>query len=167
MCKLTAFVITEDGDIDYMGGGKIEMVYQANDWYLEFLNQQVKELHIKRSQWFITSMFRALTGSRHKTRKKQVNGIPPALVTTGRQTYATPIDAPTSKIPAEDVTQAWGWLYNWHQLPLRRNQWWSLAQAMSWESLMWLTSNAVVNMFLYIVLMQRSMNTSQTILTNN
>ena len=27
MCKLTPFVIMKDGDIDYMGGGKMEMVY--------------------------------------------------------------------------------------------------------------------------------------------
>ena len=63
MCKLTAFVITEDSDIDYLGGGKMEMVYQANDWYFEFFNQQVMELHTERSQGFITSVFRALTGS--------------------------------------------------------------------------------------------------------
>ena len=31
MCKLTAFVITEDGDIDYIRGVKMEMVYQADD----------------------------------------------------------------------------------------------------------------------------------------
>ena len=33
MCKLTAFVITEDGDIEHIAGGKIEMVYQADDHY--------------------------------------------------------------------------------------------------------------------------------------
>ena len=33
MCKLTAFVITGDGDIDYIGGGKMEMGYQAYDLY--------------------------------------------------------------------------------------------------------------------------------------
>ena len=27
MCKPTAFVITEDGDIDYVGGCKMDMVY--------------------------------------------------------------------------------------------------------------------------------------------
>ena len=49
MCKLTAFVIMEDGDIDYIGGGKVEIFFQANDWYFEFLNQQIKELHMERS----------------------------------------------------------------------------------------------------------------------
>ena len=105
MCKLTPFVITDDGDIDYLGGGKMQMVYQADDRSFEFLNQQVKELHRERSQGFITSIFRALTGSRHKTRRKQVTGIPPTLVTIGSHTPATPIDAPTSKTLAEDITQ--------------------------------------------------------------
>ena len=39
MCKLTAFVITQDGYIDYLGGGKMEMVYQANNQYFEILDQ--------------------------------------------------------------------------------------------------------------------------------
>ena len=64
MCKLTAFVIMKDDDIHYVRGGKMEMVYQVNDWYAEFLDQQVKELCMERSQGFITSIFRALTGSR-------------------------------------------------------------------------------------------------------
>ena len=38
MCKLTAFVITEDGDIDYMGGGKMETAYHADNQYFEFPN---------------------------------------------------------------------------------------------------------------------------------
>ena len=40
----------------------MEMVYWADDEYFEFLDQQVKELHMERSQGFITSMFRALNG---------------------------------------------------------------------------------------------------------
>ena len=64
MCKLTAFVIMEDGDPDYVGGGKMEMVYQANDQYIKFLNQQEKVLHMESSQGFITSIFQALAGSR-------------------------------------------------------------------------------------------------------
>ena len=31
MCKMTPFVITEDGDIDYLASGKMESVYQADD----------------------------------------------------------------------------------------------------------------------------------------
>ena len=105
MCKLTPFVIMEDGDIDYVGGGKMEMFYQADDEYFEFLNQQVKELHIERSQGFIKSVFRALAGSRHKRRRKQVTGIPPTLVTIGSHLPAIMNDAPTSKTLAEETTQ--------------------------------------------------------------
>ena len=39
MCKLTSFVIMEDSNINYVGGGKIEMVYQADDKYFKFLDQ--------------------------------------------------------------------------------------------------------------------------------
>ena len=105
MCKLTPFVIMEDGDIDYVGGGKMEMVYQADDEYFGFLDQQVKEIHIERSQGIITSVFRALRGSRCKTRRKQVTGIPPTLVTIGLHTLATLSDVPTSKALPADVTQ--------------------------------------------------------------
>ena len=63
---------------------------------------------MERSQGFITSVFRSLKGSRCKTRRKQVTGILPTLVTIGSHTLAspaTPINAPTSKTLAEDVTQ--------------------------------------------------------------
>ena len=106
MCKLTAFIITEDGHINFVGGGKMEMTYQADDWYLEFFDQQVKELHMERSQWFITNIFRALTGSRCKTRRRQVTGILPMPVTIGSHIPATTINAPTSKTPSENVIQA-------------------------------------------------------------
>ena len=105
MGKLTPFVITEDGDIDYIEGGKIEMVYWADDEYFKFLNQQAKELHMERSQGFTTGVFRALTGSRRKTRRKQVTRIPPTPVTIGSYTLATLSDAPTSKALTEDMTQ--------------------------------------------------------------
>ena len=97
MYKLTAFVTMEDGDIDYVGGGNMEMVYQADDWYSKFLNQQAKELHMERSQGFITSIFRVLIGSRYKTRRKQVMSILPTLVTIGSHTLATLIDTPTQQ----------------------------------------------------------------------
>ena len=38
MCKLTLFVIMMDGDIDYVGGSKMDMVYWADDKYFEFLD---------------------------------------------------------------------------------------------------------------------------------
>ena len=89
MCKLTAFVITEDSDIDFVGGSKMEMVYHSYNQYFEILNQQVKELHMERNQGLIKSVFRALTGSRHKTRRKQVTGILLTPVTIGSHTPAT------------------------------------------------------------------------------
>ena len=61
---------------------------------------------MERNQGLITSMFTAMTGSRCKTRRKQVTGIPPTLVTIGTHTPAIPTDAPTSKMLAEEVTQA-------------------------------------------------------------
>ena len=61
MCMVTAFVIMEDGDIDYIRGGKIERVYHAKCQYVKFLNHQVKEPHRERSQGFITSIFRPMT----------------------------------------------------------------------------------------------------------
>ena len=47
ICKLTPFVIMEYVDIDCIGGGKIEIVYQADDKYFEFLDQKIKELHME------------------------------------------------------------------------------------------------------------------------
>ena len=89
MCTLTPFVIMKDGDIDYMVGGKMEKVYQTDDEYFEFLDQQVKELYMERSQGFITSVYRALTDSRHKTKRRQETSIPPTPVTTESCTPAT------------------------------------------------------------------------------
>ena len=83
----------------------MEMVYQADYKYFEFLDQHVKELHMERSQGFITNMFRTLTGSRHKTRRKQVNRIPPTPVIIGSHTPATLSNAPTSKTLAKDMAQ--------------------------------------------------------------
>ena len=105
MCKLTPFVILKDGNINYVGGGRMEMVYWTDDEYFEFLNQQVKELHMESSQGLITSMFRALTGSRCKTRRRQVTGIPPTLVTRESFTLATLADSQPSKALVEDTTQ--------------------------------------------------------------
>ena len=82
------------------------MVYQADNQYFEFLNQQVKELHMERSQGFITSVFRAVTGSICKTRRKQVTGILPMPVTIWSHAPATPIDALTTKTLSKDGTQA-------------------------------------------------------------
>ena len=105
MCKLTPFVITKDGDINCMGGGKMEMVYQADDMYFEFLDQEVKKLYMERSQGFIMSLYRALTGSRYKTKRRQVTSIPPTPLTTESHTLATQNEPPSGKTLEEDATQ--------------------------------------------------------------
>ena len=56
------------------------------------------------SQGLIKSVFRAITGSRHKTRKKQVTGILPMPVANRSHTLATSATAPTKKTLSEDVT---------------------------------------------------------------
>ena len=56
-CKITPFIITEEGDIDSFTGGKMEAIYQANDQFFEFFKGQVKELQAERSQSIITSVF--------------------------------------------------------------------------------------------------------------
>ena len=94
MCKLTPFVIMKDDDIDYMGGGKMEKAYEANYEYFEFLDQQVMEHHMERSQGFIRSVYRALTGSRFKTRRRQVTRIPPTPLTTELHTVANQNEPP-------------------------------------------------------------------------
>ena len=105
MCKLTPFVITKNGDIDYVGGSKMEMVYWTDDEYTEFLDQQVKEHHMERSQKFIMSMYMALTGSRHKTRRRQVTGITPTPVTTELCASTSQNKPPLDKTLEEDTTK--------------------------------------------------------------
>ena len=46
----------------------MDVIYQANDEDINFLEAQVRELDAERNQCIITSIFRTLTGTRHKTR---------------------------------------------------------------------------------------------------
>ena len=41
-CKMTPFVITEEGDIDNFTGGKMEAVYQADDHFLRSLKGRLR-----------------------------------------------------------------------------------------------------------------------------
>ena len=77
MCKMTPFVITEEGDIDYLAIGKMENVYQVDGQYFEFFENEVRELHAERSQGIFATVFMSLTGSRCKTRRRQVMDILP------------------------------------------------------------------------------------------
>ena len=106
-CKMTPFVITEEEDIDNFTGGKMEAIYQVDDQFFEFFEGQVKELQVERSQSIITSVFQALMGIRHKTRRRQVNGIPPMPITMGLPTPSTAADAQTTAAPPVQFEIAW------------------------------------------------------------
>ena len=77
-----SFCDNEEGDIDYFPGGKMEDIYQADDRYFDFLERQVRELNEEKNQSILVSMFRALTGSRCRTKRRQVTGIPLTPVTS-------------------------------------------------------------------------------------
>ena len=84
-----------------MGGGKMERVYHTDNQYFKFLDQQVKELHMERSQSFIKSVFRACG---HKTRRRQVTGIPLMPMTIGSHTLATSATTPARGNLSKDIT---------------------------------------------------------------
>ena len=75
-------------DIDKFKGGNMDVIYQADDQYFDFFEEQVKELQAKKNQGIKTSVLLALTGSRHKMRRRQVTGIP---LTTVMMDTATPV----------------------------------------------------------------------------
>ena len=104
MYKLTPFVITKMVTLTAW-----EMDYQADDEYFEFLDQHVKELHMERSQGFITSVYRALMGSRCMTRKREVTGIPPTPVTMELHSPETQNEPSLDKTLEEDTTQGVFW----------------------------------------------------------
>ena len=60
---------------------------------------------MERRQGFITSVYRSLMGSRHKTRRRQVTSIPPTPVTMESPTLATQIEPSSGKALEEDATQ--------------------------------------------------------------
>ena len=60
----------------------MENIYQADEWYFDFLEGQVRELKEEKNQSILVSVFRALTGSRCRTRRGQVTGIPLTPVTS-------------------------------------------------------------------------------------
>ena len=74
-------MITKDGDIDKFAGKEMCVIYQATDKDFNFFEAQVRELDSERNQSIITSIFRTLTGTRQKTRRRHVTSIPPVLIT--------------------------------------------------------------------------------------
>ena len=47
-CRMTPFIITEDGDTDDFTGGKVDAMYQADDQYFNIFKEQVKELQAEK-----------------------------------------------------------------------------------------------------------------------
>ena len=82
-CKKRAFVITDDGDIDKFSGEEVDVIYQAADEDLNFSETQVRELDAERNKSILTSLFRTITSTRCKTRRRQFTGIPPVPITPG------------------------------------------------------------------------------------
>ena len=64
--RMSPFIITKDGDIDNFTGGKVDAIYQAGGQYCDFFKEQVKKLQVEKSQSIITSVFQAITGTRHQ-----------------------------------------------------------------------------------------------------
>ena len=55
--KMTPFVITENGNEDKFKGGKMDAIYQADDLYFKFFEEEVREFQAEKSQCIITSIF--------------------------------------------------------------------------------------------------------------
>ena len=47
-CSMAPFIITEDGDIDNFAGGKVDTIYQADDEYFDFFEEQARELQAEK-----------------------------------------------------------------------------------------------------------------------
>ena len=59
------------------------VIYQATDDDFNFFESQTGEFNAERNQSIMTSIFRTLTGTRYKTRRRQVTGIPQTPITLG------------------------------------------------------------------------------------
>ena len=46
-CRMTSFMITKDGDIDNFEGAKVDAIYQVDDQYFDFFEEQIKELQVE------------------------------------------------------------------------------------------------------------------------
>ena len=80
----------------------MDVIYQAADEDFNFFEAQVRELDAEGNQSIITGIFRTHTGTRCKTRRRQVTGIPPILITPG---VASPTDVlSVATIPGTPVT---------------------------------------------------------------
>ena len=71
----------------------MENIYQVDERYFDFPEGQVRELKAEKNQGILASVFRALTGSRCRTRRRQVTGILLTLVTS----ESTPVSNPEAE----------------------------------------------------------------------
>ena len=80
----------------------MDIIYQAADEDFNFFKAQLRKLDAERNESILTSIFRTITGIRHKTRRRQVTGIPPKPITLG---LASPTMNPSlAIIPGMPVT---------------------------------------------------------------
>ena len=105
MCQMTPFVITKEGDGYHFTGGKMENSYPADEQYFNFLEGQVRELKAEKNQSILATVFRVLTGSRYRMRRRQVTAIPPTLVTLESTPTSDPYVGTLMTPPAPSKTE--------------------------------------------------------------
>ena len=106
-CKKRVFIITEDEDIDKIPGEEMGVIYEPSGEGFNFFKAQVRELNAERNQSILTSIFRTITGTRHKTRRRQVTGIPTMPITLGvASPTVMPSAATTMGMPVTTTTPA-------------------------------------------------------------
>ena len=107
MCKSIPYKVTEEGNIDLFTGGRMENMYHADDRYSNFLEEQVKELKAEKIQSGFGNMLRVLTGSRQRTRHRQLTGIPPMPTTSDftpvTNTEVIPVVTPPAPTEMEQI----------------------------------------------------------------
>ena len=79
--KSAIICINDDGDINLFAGGEMGVIYQAANEDFNFSEDKFKDLNAEGNQSIITSIFLTLTGTRCKTRRRQVTNILPMLIT--------------------------------------------------------------------------------------
>ena len=47
-CRMASFIIIKDGDIDNFVGGKVDAIYQADDEYFNFFEEQAENCKQKK-----------------------------------------------------------------------------------------------------------------------
>ena len=83
----------------------MDVIYQAADENLNFFEADVRDLDAERNQSILTNIFRTITDTRCKTRRRQVSGIPPMPIILGEPSPTIiPSVATTSGMPVPKTT---------------------------------------------------------------